>query len=361
METALAFNSKAFDQAISEGHGPALFRDLESRGILFDKRLGQMYWPKPGLPKHNFDMAMDVQSELVTVSNAGIPSYLANYLDPAVIAVLVTRMAAAKIVGEAQKGTWITETLQFLVAEHTGETASYGDYSQNGQTSVNINFPSRQNYIFQTFVQYGERELEIAGLAKLDWVSQQQAAAALTIAKFENDSYFYGIAGLQNYGLLNDPSLPAPITPTYSWLTNTSATANTIYQDIVRLFIQLQGQANGVIDMDAPMVLALSPQNAVALKYVTLYNTNSAEVLIKQNFPNLRFVTEAVQYATPSGQLVQLIVENLEGVKTAECTFSEKMRAHQLITMESAWRQKRSSGTFGCVIKRPFLIASMLG
>jgi hypothetical protein len=97
------------------------------------------------------------------------------------------------------------------------------------------------------------------------------------------------------------------------------------------------------------------------LKYVTQYNTNSAEVLIKQNFPNLRFETGAVQYATPSGQLVQLIVENLEGVRTAECTFSEKMRAHQLVTLDSAWRQKRSSGTFGCVIKRAFLIASMLG
>ena len=84
------------------------------------------------------------------------------------------------------------------------------------------------------------------------------------------------------------------------------------------------------------------------------------EVLIKQNFPNLRIET-AVQYATATGQLVQLIVETLEGKRTAEAVFSEKMRAHNMIVLESAWRQKRSAGSFGAIIKRPFLIASMLG
>lgn len=362
MSTALVFDSKAFDTAIREGRGPSLYGDLDARGIAkFHPSLGKMGWFKPGLPTHNFELAMDVQPELVTVSNSGIPSYLANYLDPTVIAVLVTRMEAAKIVGETQRGNWSSETVQFIVAEATGETASYGDYSMNGQSNVNVNFPSRQNYVFQCFMQWGELELERAGLAKLDWVSQQQAANALAIAKYENDTYFYGVANLQNYGLLNDPSLPASITPTYSWLSSSSATANTIYQDIVRLFIQLQGQANGVVKMDAPMVLALSPQNAVALKYVTQYNTNSAEVLIKQNFPNLRIEDGAVQYATPTGQLVQLIVENLEGVRTAECIYSEKMRAHQMVVGTSSWMQKRSSGSFGTLIRRPFLIASLLG
>jgi hypothetical protein len=361
METVMAFDSKAFDAAIRAGHGPALFRDLETRGISFDKALGTMHWLQPGVPTHDFDLACDAQPVLVTSSNAGVPAYLANVLDPKVISVLVSPMVAAQIVGETKKGSWISETVQFLVAESTGATAAYGDYSNNGSSNVNVDFPSRQNFIFQCFMQWGEREIELADLAKLDWVSQQQIANAMSIAKYENDTYFYGIANLQNYGLINDPALPAPITPTFSWLTNASATANTIYQDIVRLFIQLQGQSNGVLKMDAPMVLAMSPQNAVALKYVTQYNTNSAEVLIKQNFPNLRFETGGVQYATPTGQLVQLICTELEGQRTAECVFSEKMRAHQMVTDSSSWKQKRSSGSFGCVIYRPFLIASMLG
>ena len=72
-----------------------------------------------------------------------------------------------------------------------------------------------------------------------------------------------------------------------------------------------RGEQTGSVQVDAKMTLALSPQNAVALKNVTLYNTNSVEELLKQNFPNIRIET-AVQYATPSGQLVQLIADEVQ-------------------------------------------------
>ena len=207
---------------------------------------------------------------------------------------------------------------------------------------------------------YKRQELERAGLARLDWVSQQQVSNALALAKQENDVYFYGVGNLQNYGLITSPDLPPAITPSFSWLTSASATANTIYQDIVRMFIQLQAQTNGVLQMDAPMVLALSPQNAVVLKEITQYNTNSVEVLIKQNFPNIRIET-AIQYATASGQLVQLFCEELEGQRTVECIFSSKMRAHQMVIGSSSWSQKRSSSAFGTIWYRPMLCCSMLG
>lgn len=300
------------------------------------------------------------QSQLVTVASASIPAFLANFLDPKVIEVLVSPMMAAQIVGETQKGDWLTETAMFLVAEAAGRTAAYGDFNNNGTSNVNVNFPQRQNFIFQAFLQYGQRELGIAGLAKLNWASELQNANATTLMKQLNDIYFYGVANLENYGLLNDPSLPPPITPTYNWLNNNNATAYTIYQDIVRLFIQLQAQTNGVVKEDTNMVLALSPENAVTLKYITQYNTNSVEVLLKENFPGLR-IEKAVQYATPSGQLVQLICESLEGQKTAECAFSSKLMAHNMVVESSSWKQKRSSGGYGTVIYRPMLVASMLG
>src|ERR1039458_2791868 len=208
-------------------------------------------------------------------------------------------------------------------------------------------------------MQYGQREVEMAGLAKLDWVSLQQQANALTLMKVLNYLYFYGAGNLENYGLINDPNLFPSLTATYAWLTSGSATANTIYQDIVRMFIQLQSQSNGVVKEDAPMVLALSPMQAVTLKYITLYNTNSVEVLLKQNFPNIRIET-AVQYATPSGQLIQLICEEVEGQRTVECAFSSKLMAHMMVNGTSSWMQKRSSGGFGAIWYRPFLCSSMI-
>ena len=361
MRTQVAFDAKRFSDAIVAGHGTQLIRELStSYGIAFDESLGEMQWFKPGVNLRDFQLACDAQPQLVTVQNAGIPAFLANFLDPKVIQILVSPMVAANIVGETQKGNWLTETAMFITAEATGETSAYGDYSNDGISNVNVNFPQRQNFIFQSFMKYGQREIGIAGLAKLDWVAQQQAANALTIMKQLNDVYFYGVANLQNYGLLNDPALPPAITPTYSWLTSASATAYTIYQDIVRMFVQLQAQSNGVIREDANMVLALSTQNAVALKQITQYNTNSVEVLLKENFPGLRIET-AVQYATPAGQLVQLICTELEGQKTAECAFSSKLMAHNMVVDTSSWRQKRSSGGYGTIWYRPLLCASMLG
>jgi hypothetical protein len=359
--TTLAFDTKAFDAAIADGAGPALIQELSrTHGVHFDERLGDMFWKKPGLPTHDYRLAEDAQSELVTVANAGVPAFLANYLDPKVIAILVSPLKAAVIAGEVGKGDWTTETAMFITGESVGETASYGDFSSNGISNVNINFPQRQNYLFQAFMQYGQREMAIAGLAKIDWATKQQESNALVMMKALNYMYFYGIGGLQNYGLINDPNLYPSLTPTYSWLTSASATANTIYQDVVRLFIALQAQSNGTVDMESPMVLAMSPQQEVTLHYITQYNTNSVFALLKQNFPNLRVET-AVQYATASGQLVQLIAEEVDGQRTLECAFSSKMMAHMMVADTSSWKQKRSSGGYGTIIYRPFLIASMLG
>lgn len=357
----LAFDEKSYAAAISAGAGPLLLDELKrEHGIEFAEVLGPMYWKKPGINTRNFKMACDAQNELVTVSSAGIPSYLANYLDPKVIEVLVSPMQAAVIAGERGLGDWTNLTAQFLVAEQVGETASYGDYSANGISNVNVNFPVRENYLFQAFMQYGQLEIARMGLAKLDWASQQQRANALTLMKALNYMYFYGVAGLANYGLLNDPNLPPSITPTFSWLTSASATANTIYQDFVRLFTLLQSQSGGVVKEDDRLVVAMSPINHVALKQITLYNTNSVEVLLKENFPNIRFET-AVQYTTPAGQLVQMIAEDVEGQRTMECAFSSKLMAHMMVADTSSWKQKRSSGGYGTMIYRPFLVASMLG
>ena len=355
-------SADAVSKALRSGQAAAILqtlRDSESAtkrndgfGIAFDESHGA-----PNL------MAMDaVQSVLATVPSSSIPYFLANWFDPKLIATLVSPMMAAIIVGEAQKGDWLTETTQFATIEAAGEVSSYGDYELSGASNVNANFPSRQNYLFQSFLQYGMREVGRMGLAKIDWAAKQMESNALVLMKALNFQYFFGQSGLVNYGLLNDPSLPPALTATYSWLQSASATANTIYQDFVRMFIQLQAQSNGVIRMDSPMVAAMSPQVSPVLTEVTQYNTNSVKVLLEENFPNLRIET-AVEYGPPintSGNLVQLICEEIDGQRTAECAFSTKMMAHNMIVAESSWRQKRVSGGYGTIVYRPYAIASML-
>ena len=306
--------------------------------------------------------ACDAQPALVTTSNAGIPAFLSTYVDPKLIEVLVSPMKAAEIVGdEVKKGDWTTETAMFPVVESTGVTAAYGDYSESGVAGVNSNFPQRQSFHYQVMTQWGERELERAGLARIDWANRVNIASALTLNKYQNKTYFFGVAGLQNYGLLNDPSLSSAISPTTKIAGGTSwanATAQEINADVQKLYKQLQTQANGLVELDTKMTLAISPISEVYLTKTTDFNVNVADIL-KKNFPNLTIKT-APEYSTVSGELAQLIVDDMEGQRTASCGFTEKMRAHPIVVGASYFKQKKSQGTWGTVIFRPFLIAQML-
>jgi hypothetical protein len=307
-------------------------------------------------------LAMDAQPSLVTQSNAGIPSYLTVYVDPKLIEVLVSPMKAAVVVGnEVKKGDWLMDTAVFPVVESTGETSSYGDYSENGRAGVNTNFPQRQSYHYQVITNWGERELERAGLAKIDWANRTNIASVLTLNKFQNLTYFFGVAGLQNYGLLNAPALPASIDPINQsgailWA---DKDALEVYADIQALFAQLQTQANGLVDLETKMTLAMSPVSQVSLTKATQFNVN-VMTLLKTNFPNMRIET-APEYATASGNLLQLFPDDLEGQRTVDVAFTEKLRAHPVKVELSSFKQKKSQGTWGAIIYRPILIASMIG
>jgi hypothetical protein len=314
-------------------------------------------------------LAMDAQPALVTVSNSGIPAFLSTYIDPKVIEVLVAPMKATEIVGEeTKKGDWTLETAMFPIVESTGTVSSYGDYAETGIAGANVNWVNRQSYTYQLITQWGERELDKMGLARIDWANRKRIASVLTLNKFQNKSYFFGIQGLANYGLLNDPSLSAPIAPIAAGTLVTWAQKATdpngaiyVYNDIKALYGQLVAQANGLVELDmaSPMTLAMSPESQVYLTLTNTYNVNVQDML-KKNFPKMKIET-APEYATTSGNLVQLIADEMQGQRTATTAFTEKLRSHPIIVAESSFRQKSSQGTWGTIIFRPFLIVSLIG
>ena len=364
--------STELQTAIRAGHAEAILRTLERDGIY------QHAFGHQSQRLMSYDEAMDEglmafdaplsatpanlppQSPLVTTPSSGIPLIFTTWVDPEAIEILVAPMMAAVIAGETQKGSWVDDVAMFKTVEATGQTSSYGDYSRSGSADVNYNFPQRQNYLFQAFLQYGDREVERAAKAKIDLPKDKQSANALALMKALNFMYFYGVGSLANYGLLNDPNLQPPIAPQYSWLSNASATALTIYQDVVRLITLLIAQAKGIVKTTTPMTLAMSPENGVALTTVTQYNTNSVLALLQQNYPNLRLET-APEYETAAGQLVQLIVDKVDRRETVQCAFSVKMMAHRVVQQVSSLEQKRTSGGYGTIWYRPFLCAQMLG
>ena|ERR1035437_8467 len=317
-------------------------------------------------------LAMDAQPALVTVSNSGIPAFLSTYIDPKVIEVLVAPMKATEIVGEeTKKGDWTLETAMFPIVESTGMVSSYGDYAETGIAGANVNWVNRQSYTYQVITQWGERELEMMGLARIDWANRQRIASVLTLNKFQNKSYFFGIAGLANYGLLNDPSLSAPIAPIsagsglVTWAQKATDATNGavyVYNDIVALYRQLVSQANGIVELDmaSPMTLAMSPDSQVYLTITNPVFATNVKKMIEANFPKLH-IEIAPEYATTSGNLVQLIADEVQGQRTATTAFTEKLRAHPVKIELSSFKQKQSQGTWGTLLFRPFLIAQLLG
>lgn len=317
--------------------------------------------------RKNFDLAMDAQPTLVTNPSAGIPSWFTQYADPAVIRVLQAPNVGAQIIGEQRRGSWTDQTAWFQMIENTGEVSSYGDYNANGVSDINEQWESRQSYLFQTHVQYGDLEVERAGLARLNMVSEKNIAAAKTLDKFLDYTYHFGVSGLACYGILNDPSLSPAMTPTTKaaggtkWVTNgqLTATAQEAYSDFQMLYQALATATFNAIDENANFTLVIPNSVSVVLTAVNQFGITFTKYL-RESFPNVRII-KAPRYSTAAGNVVMLIAGEVNGQDVGYCAFNEKQRDHRLIADTSSFKQKKTSGTWGAIIRTPLAVSQLIG
>jgi hypothetical protein len=317
--------------------------------------------------RRNYNLALDAQPTLLTAANAGVPGWLTAYVDPEVIRILQTPNKGAEIFGEVKQGDWTTDTATFMVVENTGEVAPYGDWNNNGRSDANVNWINRQSYLFQTTISYGDLQVDRAGVARLNWVGELQTSAALTLDKFSDYTYHFGVAGMALYGSLNDPNLPAALPPSTKaaggtkWVNNgvIVATANEIFNDLTTLVMDLVTRTSGIIQKTDAMKLVLPPQSDVGLMATNQFGISVMD-LLQKNFPNLKIVTDP-RHATASGNVVQLWADRWNGGSVATAAFNEKLRDHQPVRQLSSYAQKKTSGTWGVVVKAPIAVSQMIG
>ena len=325
----------------------------------------------------DYTLAVDAQPALMTTVSAGVPALLTTTIDPTVIRVIFAPSNAERIYGSVKKGTWLDDTILFPVVEQVGEVSSYGDYNTNGNANVNMNFPARQNYIYQTRKDFGDREIERAGLGRINLVTEKDMAAATVMNKFANVIAFYGVGGLQNYGAFNDPLLPASLTPStkaaggVTWFTAggaPNATPNEVYNDFLTLWEKLVAQTAGTVSKQDELTLAMSPSLEPALDFANSFGVMTVD-LIKKGFPNLKIET-AVQFGAQSagnpqgvaaGNFMQLFAKTIDGQETIYSAFSEKMRTFPIVRAESSYSQKVAAGSWGSIVRLPLAFASMIG
>ena len=359
---------------------------FEQGGVTFEvppKHFIESSWRKGGAALQmamdadpTIAMALDAQPSIVTTANAGIPSMLTTFIDPDALRILQSPNQAADIFGEENKGSWTDTNGQFPVIENTGTVTAYGDYNNSGRSDINTTWEQREFFLFQSIIGYGDLETARAALGKINLVSEKQMAMSKAITKYKNRSYFLGVAGLANYGLLNDPSLLPAIAPAIKaaggsrWVNNSQivATANEVFNDAQSLVLLVIKQAGGLIDTKSKFTLAMSPQSDGALMATNSFGKTALEMLGKA-FPNMTVKT-AVQYGALSasnvegnaaGEMMQLIADDVEGQDTGYCMTNATLRMGRIVPSLSAYEQKAMAGTGGALIRQPFGIATMVG
>lgn len=316
------------------------------------------------------DRKIAQDAAMSTIPNIGIPSAYLTYLDPQITTILFAVMNATQLFPEARKGTWVNTFMNFPVEEITGDVTPYSDFTNSVSSSVNYNFPVRENFVFETSLKYGLREQETAGQAKLDYAGAKQRAAASILARAHNRFYLYGVANKMVYGALNDPNLnesetPVSVNSKTTWEDkvadqgNAATISNVIFNDIAKLVTSLMGKNAGNVDQNTDMVLAVASDR---YNYLSIPNSFglTAFNLLKSNYPNMK-VIQLPELSTNAGSMLYLTVPKLLDEPTAENVYAEKMRFGNVENYSSSWVQKAWGATFGCVIRRPNLVATMTG
>lgn len=341
--------------------------DLKAKGIVFSDAKGVMAYDENGrtdFKKTVSNMAMDAALN----PNVGAPASFYQWIDPQIVEVLFGVTNAGKLAGEVKQGDWTQDFYNFPVEEINGGVTAYNDFDETVTTDVNYNYPVRELARFQTNIKYGDLEAEKASVAKIQLASRKQLAAAKVIAQYQNHFYLYGVSGKANYGMLNEPNLNPSVSPitiggNSTWATKTAAdpanAANIVYNDILKLWSDIESKNGGHADVNGRIVLGIS--NAM-VSYLDMPNTygKTAREILKGTMPGLEIVT-IPELTTSSGEYLYMVIPDILGQESCNCAYADKFRAGRLIPGTTSMKQKVVGTSWGFILKRASAVGRMLG
>ena len=136
------------------------FELAKQKGVHGVEAKGFMSYSTDAKGKINVDYdatvkAMARDAALQTPVSVGVPSVFTTFIDPQVVPILFAAQNATKIFGEERKGDWTDNFFTFPVEEYAGNVTPYSDFAENVSTDVNVDYPTRENFLFQTVIKYG--------------------------------------------------------------------------------------------------------------------------------------------------------------------------------------------------------------
>lgn len=302
---------------------------------------------------------------LITQANSTVPAELLAYIDPTVIEIMTAPRNARELYSEEKRGDWTTPYFKWRADEITGNTAAYSDFGQFGVAGVNNEWHTREQYRFQTIIQYGDLEQDMASQVKINLAAAKQRAAATTIDIDANKFYLLGVSGKEIYGVLNDPNLPAAVSPNsvggVTLWSGKDAIAR--YNDVIKLFTTLVNQLNGLVDEKSKLKIVTSPGTRSLLAAPTALGLTTMKML-EDYFPNAEFVSLpqlGAAYAPSASETLMIIAPEVLGNQTGLLGFGEKIRMGRIVPDLSSFAQKVTGTTYGGVIRVPAAVAQMTG
>ena len=331
---------------------------MRSKGIAFYGKNARF------LPANDkLRIAMDAAIPLISSANTAIPELFTTFVDPAVVEILTAPQSSTEVFKETKLAEWKDNKSTFPVVEHVGHSEAYSDFGKGTLSDANLEYPQRDVYRFQTLIQCGDLEQEMSAAAKINLLSQKQQAATKVLSLDRNEMNLRGVAGKAIYGLLNDPNLPAALSPA----TVDGQTAWTkkggigVYNDIVTMFNQISKATAGYVKFDTPMVLCIPPAINGALLQVTTLGVAPVMDLVKSYFKNLRVVVIPQLEDEEGVATALLIAEEVAGQRVAQFGYADLLRTSRVIQDYTSISQKWMSSTTGAMIYRPMAFASMTG
>jgi len=356
----------AYDSVTGSFHAPLVVKDL-NEAILVRKALENMN-----------AVAMDSDTYAFNIPSSGVPLPVLTIWTTRMIEQMYKKTTLSLLAGSWQQGSPGVEEIKIPTMSYAGKIGLYNDYSQNGSTSININWVTRNIIYFEESLVWGDMQQAQFELAKIDYVNKLREALSITVGQFQNDLGFQGYAGItssnkpQLFGILNEPNLNPAISLPASGIipgTTTLTTAwygksfNQLVTDVQLLFRKVMLQTEGQADINSKCILALPPSAESALATPNPISSQPFREYLRQVFPNMEIVItpnfEAslnTTGATTNQTVVMLLLQHPNGEMPYDELFVTKWQGHRPVPMASSISEKISFGLGGVILKYPAFV-----
>lgn len=317
------------------------------------------------------------QTPLTLTPNQGFFNANLYRFLPGIVMSITGVRNADRIAGRTMVGTFADSEIYQTTGELIASTALYGDGAPSRASSANTNVVKRDNVRFSTAWETDFLQRETAaqiGQYSLETNLQNACYKSLDITR--NLVGFYGFSGggiKDNYGILNDPNLPAYVSFALGGSGNTewsTKTASEIFNDVNDMFQALLSSSVGEgVDNQTSMVLSVALSSYAQLNTVSESGNNrSAATMIRDTFPNMEIIPVPEFDAAEGGEnVVYLTLRNFnDGYSTDDGNImtqlvTENMRTLAPVNMGEKFSQEIVMSLAGVMVKRPVFVVRYTG